>query len=104
MATVLVVGKPEEGAPDLAAALVRRGYLPIVADGAERALQILRGQSVAAIVVALPIEGESSKALVARLREHDPSVIFIVIGLDDDIRSAADAFDLGAYDYIDRTG
>ncbi len=43
----------------------------------------------------------TAKPFVRALKEHDPSCTVILSGTDGDVKTPSDAFDLGAYDYID---
>jgi DNA-binding NtrC family response regulator len=53
------------------------------------------------VVVVLPLADMASKALVRALQQVVPGAVLVVSGTDDDVRSGADAFELGAYDYLE---
>jgi DNA-binding NtrC family response regulator len=100
-ATVLVVVGAAQRGPELGAALRRRGYLAQVVDRGDKALEAFRAQGANAVVVALPMPDMGSKSLLRSLQKLDPSVVFIVAGTDADVLSGGDAFELGAYDYLE---
>jgi two-component system response regulator AtoC len=99
--TVLVVSGRAATATELVRALERRGLGAIVAGTAARALQAFGEQGPAAVFLELPLPDATSKGLLLRFRELDASVVLIVTGSDPDVRVAADAFELGAYEYLD---
>ena len=78
----------------------RRGQtLDIVTSGAEG---IRRYDDAGAdlVLLGLPLPDQSARSIVRELRRHDPRVAIVIVGLDADVQSPIDAFDLGAQDYV----
>jgi len=73
----------------------------LVARLASRALELFRSQDIAAAIILLPLPDATAKPFVRALKEHDPSSTIILAGTDSDLKTPSDAFDLGAYDYLD---
>ena len=92
-------GRPAT-ATELVRALERRGLVAIVAGTAAAALQAFRERGPAAVFLELPLP-DAAKGVLSRFRELDASVVLIVTGSDEDVRVAADAFELGAYEYLE---
>jgi DNA-binding NtrC family response regulator len=99
---LLVSGRAAAAAQDLVGALERRGLGAIVAGTAGRALKMFREQRPAAVFLELPLPDATLKGLLSGLRELDASVVLIVTGTDRDVGVAADAFELGAYEYLEK--
>jgi two-component system, NtrC family, response regulator AtoC len=100
--TVLVASARGATTTELVGALERRGLGAVVAGTAAEAVQTFREQGPAAVFLELPLPDETSKRVLSRLREIDASVVSIVSGSDQDVRVAADAFELGAYEYLEK--
>src|SRR5207244_1033830 len=53
------------------------------------------------VVVALPLAEGNGGDLLRRLHDVDARIKIVVTGRDDEIEGAADAFRLGAYEYVE---
>src|SRR5262249_4075416 len=70
----------------------------IVTTGSE-ALRVHQLHGADLVLVGLPLPDRAARALLAQLRGQDPHVTIAVAGVDADVTSAVDAFDLGARVY-----
>ena len=77
----------------------RKHTVNIVMTGGE-ALRIHHDTGADLVLVGLPLPDQKAGTLLNALREQDPRVGVVVVGSDDDIGSAVDAFDLGVQDYV----
>src|SRR6185437_4716019 len=104
-AGVLLVSAPGERAGQLTAALARRGYPPSTASSVEEAEQLATTLgALQLIIIALPLPDARGRNAIERIKASAGGVPFIVVGVDEDLKFAADAFDLGAQDHLtDRT-
>jgi DNA-binding NtrC family response regulator len=88
------------GASELAAALSRAGFSPVLARDERQALaEVARGQ-VAALYVARGLGDAALKALLAAAGQHCPDAPVVVLGATGTVQEAVDAMQLGAADYV----
>lgn len=101
LARIIVIANDERLGRRLAGALERRGHQPVIAGTGKAGVEEFADQGASAILAVLPLSDMSGSELSRRLRQIDGSAVFIVAGVDRDVRSAIDAFDLGAYEYLE---
>jgi DNA-binding NtrC family response regulator len=82
--------------------LSKHGFLVDTADSAEEGLELFRGRRHDIVICDLRLNGMSGIELLARTREVDKNVIFIVITAFGTIKQAVDAMKLGANDFISK--
>lgn len=104
VARIVVITDDEQLGRRLTSALERRGHVPFVVPNGAAALSIFGVQGASAVFAVLPIPDMSSAELAKRLRQTDGNLVLIVSGTDGDVRSAIDAFDIGAYEYLEELG
>src|SRR3954464_5748036 len=100
-ATVLVVRANARLHVDLEPMLQARGYELAVADSAAGAVEQFLAHRPPLTLVNLPIPDARGGALARRLLELDPTATLVISGGDADVKTPADAFDLGAYEYLE---
>lgn len=103
-ATILVVTDDSQLGTRLSGALDRRGHEAVIVKRADACVSAFEAHGASAVFIVLPLPDATCAELVRLLRRSDPNAVFIVTGTDADIRSAIDAFDLGAYEYLEELG
>ncbi|HVJ22080.1 MAG TPA: sigma-54 dependent transcriptional regulator, partial [Polyangiaceae bacterium] len=78
-----------------------RGYKLITAESASSAIDLFGDHHPALVFLQLPIPDAAAGDLARELLRSDGGVPLIVAGTDPDVKNAADAFDLGAYEYLE---
>src|SRR5437868_6012333 len=53
------------------------------------------------VIVSLPLDGATGSDLLRTLHDADARLKVVVVGRDEQVRDAADAFRLGAFEYVD---
>jgi two-component system, NtrC family, response regulator AtoC len=98
---VLIVCENGQPAAELCAGLEARGYAPLIARSAAEAQRLAAAWSPAAALIDLPVPGGTARQIVHDIKQLDPSITLVFSGTDTDVNVAADAFDLGGYEYLD---
>ncbi len=101
-ATVLIVSSASRVDGPLLNGVRARGYECHVADSAAAATEVLLSHRPAVLVLVLPFADAGAKELIQGFQQFDPAATLIVTGTDAEICSAADAFDLGADEYLEQ--
>ncbi len=101
-ATVLIVSSASRTDAAVAAGIRARGYECHVADSAAAATEALLSVRPALILLVLPFADAGAKELLQGFQQFDPAVTLVVTGTDAEVSSAADAFDLGADEYLEQ--
>jgi len=99
--SVLIVCENDRLVADLSAKLTARGYEPLVAASAAEAQTAAATRSPAAALIDLPVRGATARQVVGDIKRLDPSITIVFGGTDADVSVAADAFDLGGYEYLE---
>src|SRR5262245_38606863 len=97
---VLLVASDLDLARSLEGALARRGHPPIITQSLDEGLQLLSGANFRLLVLALPLPGMTGRDAIARLKAVDEGIPFIVVGVDEALTAAGEAFDLGAQEHL----
>jgi two-component system response regulator AtoC len=102
--TVVLVAPPNEAAARVEETLGRRGHAVVRAGRGAEAVEIARRErQLRVAVVVLPLPDVTARAFVPQLREAGGGLPIVLMGRDDDVRDAADAFELGAEEYVEDT-
>lgn len=104
VARIVVITDDDKLGRRLAGALERRGHQPIVESSGAAALAAFGTQGASVIFAVLPLPDMVCGELAERLRGVDANMVLVVSGVDSNVRSAIDAFDLGAYEYLEELG
>lgn len=99
-ATILVVDDHKETAESLLKTLQKEGYTVLVSESGEAALEVIRKQSVQAIVTDLKMSGMSGIDLLRACKAITPEIEVILISGFGTIEVAVEAMKEGAYDFI----
>jgi DNA-binding NtrC family response regulator len=97
---VLFIGGSEQSTLRLEACLRRRGYPPRSARDLSEALELVTTAQPRVVVFVLPMSSTTGREAVTRLRSVDPGVPFLVIGVDDTLTAAGEAYELGAHEHL----
>jgi DNA-binding NtrC family response regulator len=81
--------------------LVERGYEVELFRATADCVQRFSSHGAELVIVSLPLEDASGSELLRTLHDTDARLKVVVIGHDDQVRDAADAFRLGAFEYVD---
>ncbi len=103
-ARIVVVASDERLGRRLSGALERRGHEPVLVATGEAAVEEFSSHGASAVLIVLPLQDMTGPELASELRSADANALFIMTGADRDVRSAIDAFDLGAYEYLETVG
>jgi DNA-binding NtrC family response regulator len=98
---VLVLAEPASTRRLLGEAIERRGHDCLLARTVAEAEAILRLREATLLVLVLPISDADGRAAITRLQALKAGLPFIVSGADDVVKTALEAFDLGAHDHLD---
>lgn len=98
--TVLVVDDERYVRESLAEILERRGYEPRTAGRVKDALRSSTLAGVDAVVADLKMPEEDGHVLLARIREHDPTLPVLILTGHGTVRSAVECVRAGATDYL----
>src|SRR5688572_4492950 len=101
-AAVLIVGGEARWNDDMATWLDMRGYDLVAAESAEQAVELFEERRPALALLNLPLNNARASELARDLLKIDPKAILVVAGTDADVTCSADAFDLGAYEHLER--
>lgn len=96
---VLIV-EDEKDMREQIAEVIKEEYHPILAETGEKALEIIKKQSVDVILLDLRLPGISGMEVLKKLKKDDSNIEVIMVTAYPDIRNAVEATKLGAYDYI----
>ncbi|HEY5950001.1 MAG TPA: sigma-54 dependent transcriptional regulator [Kofleriaceae bacterium] len=99
-ATILVIAGPAESGRQLASALGHRGYATTIENTVREGIKRIVREVPDLVVVVLPLPDVDGRTAVERIKAADRAVSFVVAGVDDEIMGAAQAFELGAQDYV----
>ncbi len=89
-------------ASEVSPRLEARGCKLVVADSAASAVEAFDHQRPALVMLQLPLPDTRAGDLARELQRVDSGVPLIVAGIDADVKNAADAFDIGAYEYFEQ--
>jgi two-component system, NtrC family, response regulator AtoC len=79
-----------------------RGYGLLQATSAARASDVFGDHWPALVFIQLPMPDAVAGDLTRDLQRLDPGVPLVLAGTDAEVKNAADAFDLGAYEYLEQ--
>jgi cyclic di-GMP phosphodiesterase len=97
---VLVVDDEEPIRRAVGKSLAQLGYRVLLAGTAQEALEILRHQRVAVVILDLHLPGTSGMLLLPEVLELDPNLAILILTGDHDARNVATAMRGGAFDYL----
>jgi two-component system alkaline phosphatase synthesis response regulator PhoP len=97
--TALVVDDDDDARSTAASAIAPAGYAVIEATDAEKALEVIRTQSVDVIILDLGLPGRNGLDLLLSLRQHSDVPVIIVSATNDPTTRVA-AFRFGADDFL----
>ncbi len=97
---VLFVGGRDSDTARLGACLRRRGYPPRAAATISEALDLVTTAQPRVVVFMLPLQRTTGRDAVKQLRAVDPAVPFLVIGVDDTLTAAGEAYEIGAHEHL----
>jgi DNA-binding NtrC family response regulator len=98
---VLVVVSAGPARSRLEAALRRRGHEVAFAGSATQALSLQASFSADALVAVLPLADCGAAQFTRELQNQAGAPVLILSGVDADVRSPDQAFDLGAFEYLE---
>jgi two-component system, NtrC family, response regulator len=98
--TVLVVDDERAVRVALDVNLSKAGYIVSLADTAERALDILRTQSVDLVLTDLMMPGIGGMELLTEIREHWPQIQVVLMTGHGTVERAVEAMRMGAHDFV----
>jgi DNA-binding NtrC family response regulator len=81
--------------------LAERGYEVELYRTTSDCIQRFSSHGADLVIVSLPLDGATGSDLLRALHDADARLKVVVIGRDEQVRDAADAFRLGAFEYID---
>src|SRR5688500_9265758 len=102
-AAVLIAGGETRWNEEMAKWLDARDFDLVTAATAEQALELFSDRRPVLVFVNLPLPGGGAAALAREVFKLEPSVQLVMAGTDAEVTSAADAFDLGAYEHLEQT-
>jgi two-component system response regulator AtoC len=97
---VLVIAGRAEPGRVLSSALERRGYATTTAATAAEGIRHIARGAAQLVVVMLPLPDADGREAIGRIRAVDHGVPLLIGGADAEIGGAADAFELGAQEYL----
>ncbi len=98
--TILTIGSDPATLAIIETCLARRGHAGRTARSGSEGLRLLREANAELVLLALPAQDISGRALIAQIRAHDPLTNILITGTDASIPGAPDALELGAVDYL----
>lgn len=101
-ARIVVIANDEGIGQRLARALDGRGHEAVLARSGGSGIEEFARNGASAILCVLPLGDMSASELSAKLRALDERAVLILAGRDREVQCAIDAFDLGAYEYVER--
>lgn len=101
-ARIIVIANGERQGSRLASALEGRGHEAVLVRTGASGIDDFSRRGASAVIGVLPLPDMSASELAAKLRAIDEKAVFILAGCDRDVQCAIDAFDLGAYEYVER--
>jgi two-component system, NtrC family, response regulator AtoC len=81
--------------------LADRGHEIVLIAGAAECIRRFSAEGADLVILCLPLGSGSGADVVRSLREVDPRVTIVITGHDEQIPSAAEAFNLDAFEYIE---
>jgi len=99
---ILVVDDEESMVQFMTVLLRREGYEVITAASGPQALELLQESSVDAVVTDLKMPGMDGIELLDRIKKHDETLPVIIMTAYASQRSAIDALNLGAFQYLEK--
>ncbi len=99
---VMIVDDEEHIRKILTIMLSKKGYEPKTASNGQEALDLVRRMSFDAVITDLRMSGMNGLELLAKLKDHDPELVVIVITAFSSVDTAIQAMRQGAYDYISK--
>jgi two-component system, NtrC family, response regulator AtoC len=99
-ATILVIAGRAEPSRELISALEHRGYAMTVANTAREGVKRIAREVPQLVVLVLPLPDADGRTTIERIKAVEGAVPFIVAGVDTEIVSGPQAFELGAQDYV----
>lgn len=100
--TVLVVDDEPANVTSLEKILAREGMRVLVADGAKRALELLRGHRVQVVLTDLMMPGISGLELLKAVKEVSPDTEMVLMTAYGTVENAVQAMRDGAYDFVEK--
>src|SRR5688572_23170014 len=94
-ATFLFVQPAGRSDGSLIGGLQNRGYECVVADSLASAVALVSTYHPALALLELPLVGGSAAAVIKELQRAEPGMKLLLAGVDSDVSSAGEAFDLG---------
>jgi two-component system, NtrC family, response regulator AtoC len=99
-AKVLVIAGRADSSHKLVSALSQRGYATTVESTVREGLKYIVRERPRLVVLVLPLPDADGRSASERIKAVDDAVPFVVAGVDAEIVSAAQAFEVGAKDYV----
>jgi DNA-binding response OmpR family regulator len=100
MARVLIVDDEIETCNMLKDHLSAKGYEVYIAPDGKRAVELVKEIRPHVVLLDIVLPGMGGMQALKEIKEYDPTVGVIMVTAIDDEAMAAEALDLGAYDYI----
>ncbi len=97
---VLVDADNDDASRELIDALTRRAYAAAVVTSSADAAIALSTSPVKLVVIVLPLRDEGGREAIERIKAAAGGIPFMVIGADDDMTPAGEAFELGAQEHL----
>jgi two-component system, NtrC family, response regulator HydG len=101
-AKVLVVEDDPDIRKILEMFLSEKGFRVKVADGAQRALDMLSEEPIDLILSDVRMPGMSGLDLLRHLKERDPEIQLVLMSAYSSVKDAVEAIQLGAADYVEK--
>ncbi len=98
---ILAAGSDDRLLDAVRSRLADRGHLVEHMSGATECVKRFSTEGADLVIVCLPLADVGGADLVRSLREIDPRVTIVITGRDTQIPSAAEAFSLDAFEYVD---
>ncbi len=98
---VVVVGGLPESVDVVLGRLSTRGYEPVHAASLSAAHEAIASERPHLVLVCLPVEGAAGGEVIEAIHRVDAGLPVVVAGQDGAIQSAADAFQVDAFEYVE---
>jgi two-component system, NtrC family, response regulator AtoC len=97
---VLVISDRSRLSKDLESTLIRRGHKTSVATCISEGVERISREAPRLVIVVLPLLDTRAREAVSRIRGVDESLSLVLAGVDRDVPGPAEAFELGAQEYL----
>jgi two-component system, NtrC family, response regulator AtoC len=99
---VLVADDEKELRESVCAAVRDMGFTPIEARDGTEAIAIATTQNISMAILDVNMPGKTGLEVLRAIREHDPSILTLVITAHGNLNDAVEAIRDGAYNYIEK--